>query len=178
MKSGAHIEIHSNFIVIAIPDIHRCVAFLSSAAPRSKTEIFRISQTTQYLRGAYSETTIRVVPKATRGANRGGRDHGLQLGAQRNLPQIHVSPQVIKFLGYDPAPIPQSDSERLVTAGKAKGLTQKEMAKRIGVNPTTLARWERGKCQRSEKFRRIVSFWFPGGPDLPRMPAIKLQHSG
>jgi DNA-binding XRE family transcriptional regulator len=93
-------------------------------------------------------------------------------------PQIHVSPQVIKFLGYDPAPIPQSDSERLVTAGKAKGLTQKEMAKRIGVNPTTLARWERGKCQRSEKFRRIVSFWFPGGPDLPRMPAIKLQRSG
>ena len=58
-------------------------------------------------------------------------------------PQIHVLPQVIKFLGYNPAPIPQSDSERLVTARKAKGLTQKEMAKRLSVDPATLARWEK-----------------------------------
>jgi transcriptional regulator with XRE-family HTH domain len=63
-------------------------------------------------------------------------------------PQIHVLPQVIKFLGYDPFPPPESLAEKLVKRRKAFGVTQKEMAKRLGIDPTTLARLERGGSRR------------------------------
>jgi transcriptional regulator with XRE-family HTH domain len=52
-------------------------------------------------------------------------------------------PAVIGFLGYNPLPEPQTPAEQLVQARKIQGLSQKEMAKRLGVDPSTLARRER-----------------------------------
>jgi len=40
---------------------------------------------------------------------------------------------------------PQSVIERFIWARKTHGLTQKEMAKRLSVDPATLARWEKGE---------------------------------
>lgn len=63
-------------------------------------------------------------------------------------PQIHVLPQVITFLGYDPFSAPESLAETLLMSRKAAGITQKEMAKRLGIDPTTLARLERGESRK------------------------------
>jgi transcriptional regulator with XRE-family HTH domain len=76
-------------------------------------------------------------------------------------PQIHVLPQVIRFLGYNPLPAPESLAGRLVLTRKLlMGLTQQEMAKRLRIDPTTLGRIERGEesegvCQNAEKARRL-----------------------
>jgi len=72
---------------------------------------------------------------------------------ERNLTslQIHDIPAVIRFLGYDPLPSGETAGAKLVRARRVLGLTQRAMAKNLGVDPTTLARWERGQKGRPLK---------------------------
>ncbi len=48
-------------------------------------------------------------------------------------------------LGYDPRPEPVNIGERLVWQRDGLGLSQTEMARKLGVDPSTLASWGRGK---------------------------------
>ena len=61
-------------------------------------------------------------------------------------------PAVIGFLGYNPLPKPQTLAEQLAQARRIQGLSQKEMAKRLGVDPSTLARSERGEREPTGMF--------------------------
>jgi DNA-binding transcriptional regulator YiaG len=56
-------------------------------------------------------------------------------------------PAIIRFLGYDPLPPAYSPPERLATARKALGLSQRKMAAKLGVDPATLMGWEAGRHQ-------------------------------
>jgi transcriptional regulator with XRE-family HTH domain len=69
-----------------------------------------------------------------------------------NSPQLRFIPRIITFLGYDPHCM-QSDSlgKRLVAYRRPLGLSQKELARRLGTDPTTLGRWKRGKGEPSRK---------------------------
>jgi len=54
-------------------------------------------------------------------------------------------PEINRFLGYNPLPPPKTWAERLVQGRKSMGVTQRQAAKRIGVDMSTLARWERAE---------------------------------
>lgn len=79
----------------------------------------------------------------------------------RGGPALRFSPKIIEFLGYDP--FPQADS----TLGKKlrqyrwkEGLSIKKLAKALGIDPTTLARWEGGKNLPSRRLRtRLCAFF-------------------
>jgi site-specific DNA recombinase len=60
-------------------------------------------------------------------------------------PQVRFMPAIVRFLGYDPLPPPTTWAERLVRHRTTHGLTQDEAARQIGVDSSTLARWERGE---------------------------------
>lgn len=47
-------------------------------------------------------------------------------------------PAVIAFLGYDPSPEPQSFGERIQVARRRQGLSQKELAGSLGLDPVTV----------------------------------------
>jgi len=67
-------------------------------------------------------------------------------------PQVHHLPKIIRFLGYNPLPETESLRERLILRQKLLGLSQKAMAKRLGVDETTLRKCERARarpCRRS-----------------------------
>ena len=49
------------------------------------------------------------------------------------------------FLGYNPLPKADTVAEKLVRQRTSLGLSQKESAERLGVDPSTLAQWEQGK---------------------------------
>jgi transcriptional regulator with XRE-family HTH domain len=49
------------------------------------------------------------------------------------------------ILGYNPQPEANGWGERLVQHRTFLGLSQKEAPLRLGVDPSTLARWERGE---------------------------------
>lgn len=66
-------------------------------------------------------------------------------------PQIRHLPRIIAFLGYNPLPVPQTLPGKLRGTRQALGLSQKDMARRIGVDAATLARWESGKNRPSRK---------------------------
>jgi transcriptional regulator with XRE-family HTH domain len=63
----------------------------------------------------------------------------------RSKPDLKFMPGIIQFLGYNPSPPSERWADRLVHGRTAMGLTQKQAAVRIGVDPCTLARWERGE---------------------------------
>jgi site-specific DNA recombinase len=81
----------------------------------------------------------------------------------RSKPGVEYMPAIIRFLGYNPLPPKEDWASRLVQCRTVLGLTQKESAHRMGVDPSTLAKWERGErvpagefAARAERFLATV----------------------
>lgn len=72
----------------------------------------------------------------------------------RVIPEFTYLPQIITFLGYTPAPfdtMPDNIVERIKFYRLTQGLSQEKFAKLLGVDETTIAKWERGEHQPSKK---------------------------
>jgi len=80
-------------------------------------------------------------------------------------------PAIIRFLGYDPSPPTNSWADRLVQGRTALGLTQKEAARRIGVDPSTLAHWERGEREPIGTFAASAAR-FLAAKDAKELPKV------
>ncbi|MEP7355569.1 MAG: helix-turn-helix domain-containing protein [Acidobacteriota bacterium] len=65
--------------------------------------------------------------------------------SNRIKPELRYLRSIIDFLGYNPLPVGTNWPTRLVNARLARGLNQKQSAELLGVDPSTLARWERGE---------------------------------
>ena len=52
-------------------------------------------------------------------------------------------PAVIRFLGYDPIPVPTTLGERMRVYRLRNGLSIKEAARRVGLHEDSWADWER-----------------------------------
>ena len=79
----------------------------------------------------------------------------------RTSPQLRFIPKIIAFLGYVPHDT-QSGAlgKRIVACRRAKGLSQKELALLLNIDPGALGRWERGESLPSRKLlRRLNSFF-------------------
>jgi transcriptional regulator with XRE-family HTH domain len=68
------------------------------------------------------------------------------------FPQINHMAGVVRFLGFDPMPTGATLAERLVNFRTSQGKTQKAFAAELGVDPSTLAKWERGERQPLGKY--------------------------
>jgi transcriptional regulator with XRE-family HTH domain len=85
----------------------------------------------------------------------------------RSSPSLYAVPKVIRFLGYNPLPSsPTTLGEKLLSYRKLNGITQEELARRLGVDPTTLARWERGKSRPMENNLQAIKQLFDKTCDL------------
>lgn len=60
-------------------------------------------------------------------------------------PEIRYIPDIISFLGYNPLPESHNLQARLVWARSSRGLSRVACARLLGVDPSTLARWETGR---------------------------------
>ena len=65
--------------------------------------------------------------------------------SNQTQPGLAYMPAVIEFLGYNPLPPAKNWADRLVRGRTVLGLSQKELARRLGVDQSTLAGWERGE---------------------------------
>jgi site-specific DNA recombinase len=77
-------------------------------------------------------------------------------------PEVRYMPAIIRFLGYDPLPQASNPADRLVRRRTSLGLSQKQAAQQIGVDPGTLARWERGERQPTGIFATKVQRFVTG----------------
>ena len=78
----------------------------------------------------------------------------------RTTPELKHIPAIIAFLGYDPLPRPTTLAERLVQHRRSRGWSQKRLAAELDVDPTTLARWERGErspiAEHGQRVERLI----------------------
>ncbi len=78
----------------------------------------------------------------------------------RTTPTLRCLPKIIEFLGYD---LTGGDActlgRRLVQYRKCRGMTQKELARLIGIDPTTLGRLETKRGKRNPSvFQKVAAF--------------------
>jgi transcriptional regulator with XRE-family HTH domain len=80
----------------------------------------------------------------------------------RRGPTLRAMPQIIEFLSYNPlnhSGEMMTLGERITRHRKALGISQKKLAKLLGVDWSTLAHWERGTSKPSRKLaERLASF--------------------
>jgi transcriptional regulator with XRE-family HTH domain len=60
----------------------------------------------------------------------------------RSTPPVRYLPRIIRFLGYCPWRAARHRGDMLRQAREAAGLTQRQFATLVGVDPGTLSRWE------------------------------------
>jgi transcriptional regulator with XRE-family HTH domain len=78
----------------------------------------------------------------------------------RGGPELHFIPRIINFLGYElPLPQPATLGERIKRYRYLRGISQKELARQIGIDQGTLSRAERdrGGCFPSV-LRKLAEF--------------------
>jgi transcriptional regulator with XRE-family HTH domain len=76
----------------------------------------------------------------------------------RSEPVLRFIPKILDFLGYDPRPRSESLADRIRAAREAQGLSQKILAERLGVDPSTVQKWERlGFNPHPRLFAKLVS---------------------
>jgi len=79
----------------------------------------------------------------------------------RSSSKLHYIPKVIEFLGYVPLnTYTKTFGEKIVNYRYLLGIIQKELAKSLGVDPSSLARLERDEDKPSKKYMRIME-WVP-----------------
>ena len=74
----------------------------------------------------------------------------------RGNPRFKYMPGIIAFLNYCPYFGSKTFFERLVAYRKSQGISQKVLAQKLGVDPSTLAYWERGERKLMNKSIRIL----------------------
>lgn len=88
-----------------------------------------------------------------------GVDEATITNWERNAstPVIRYMPAIVRFLGYDPLPPGDTLPERLRSARRQLGLTQRKMAERLGVDPCTLRDWENERHQPTEASLNLIA---------------------
>jgi transcriptional regulator with XRE-family HTH domain len=77
------------------------------------------------------------------------------------VPEVRYMPAIIQFLGYNPLPPASSLPERLASARRVLGLSQRKMAAKLGVDPATLMGWEAGRHQPTGKSLDLIGKVLP-----------------
>jgi DNA-binding XRE family transcriptional regulator len=77
----------------------------------------------------------------------------------RCQPKLYLNPKIVRFLGCNPFPANENPSiiEPIKAYRLIHGLSQKKMAKVLGIDPTTLARWENGRGKPSRRVRDLLN---------------------
>jgi transcriptional regulator with XRE-family HTH domain len=75
---------------------------------------------------------------------------------QHSNPALLCMRAIICFLGYNPLPETDKLAGKLARYRLSCGTTQKALAKRLGIDPCTLARWERGDTTPGGLYRKLV----------------------
>ena len=88
--------------------------------------------------------------------------HNWETGQRR--PEIRFIPAMIRLLGYDPEPVNTGTlAGRLVSRRRELGLSQRDAARSLQIDPGTWAGWELGARIARETHRRAVEGFLASG---------------
>ena len=73
------------------------------------------------------------------------------------VPSFEATARILRWLGYDPCPAPQTIPERLVAKRRAMGWSIRRAARHLGVDPRTWRDWEHGRVILYRNHRVLVA---------------------
>jgi transcriptional regulator with XRE-family HTH domain len=76
--------------------------------------------------------------------------------SNESRPQVQFIPAIIKFLSHNPIPLPDSPSQRLVFYRRVHGVSQRALAKKIGLDAKAIELAETGKRPLSKKLLKLL----------------------
>ncbi|MEN6307088.1 MAG: helix-turn-helix transcriptional regulator [Anaerohalosphaeraceae bacterium] len=84
------------------------------------------------------------------------------MGKQPYYPCLEFIPKIIGFLGYVPKGLFKADSvgNELRAYRQLHGLTQKDLAKQLGVDPSSIMDWENQNHKISKKNVPTIKIYF------------------
>lgn len=66
----------------------------------------------------------------------------------KDRPSTRFRPGIVRFLGHDPRPAPQTLGERIRAAREREGISPPQLAERLGLSASTVRAWEAGTVKR------------------------------
>jgi transcriptional regulator with XRE-family HTH domain len=76
--------------------------------------------------------------------------------SNESSPQVQFIPAILKFLDYNPLPLPDSSADKIVFYRQVLGLSQRRLAKQIGIDPKALGLSERGRRPLPKKLLKFL----------------------
>ncbi len=140
------------FLIPAVPFCHSTLRAMKCPHPRYPKELRTIGD---YLRKRRLDLKLTQIEVAQRiGASEWTI---INWELNRTTPMLHFVPKIIEFLGYNPHETKiESLGARIKSARMLLGLDQRKLSRVLGVDPTTVLRWEQGKGMPSKKLRVVL----------------------
>jgi len=74
----------------------------------------------------------------------------------RTNPALRFLPGILALLSFDPSSPTTSPGERLRACRRRAGLSQERLARLLGIDPSTLSRWERNLRDPTGRYARLA----------------------
>jgi len=85
----------------------------------------------------------------------------------RGEPEIQFIPLIIRFLGYNPLPPAKSLVERIIRCRRTLGLARYQLAKRLGLDVSTIWHWEVGLAKKPwPSYAKLFLKWLAQNEDI------------
>jgi transcriptional regulator with XRE-family HTH domain len=85
----------------------------------------------------------------------------------RSNPSLSFIPRIIQFLGYVPYDTSNQDfGKKIAASRRLLGLSQKDLARLIGVDPCTIRSWEKDRHKPNKELLGILAAYFAHGEPL------------
>lgn len=80
-------------------------------------------------------------------------------------PNLQTLPRVLAWLGYDPRPQAEGLLARVAAVRQRQGLSQRQLAARLGTDQSALSAWERGETRPSPRYQQVLEIFVRSGED-------------
>jgi transcriptional regulator with XRE-family HTH domain len=78
-----------------------------------------------------------------------------------NEPVLKFIPKIIDFLGYVLYDVSKlTFGERIKIIRQSRGISGRELAKKVGIDPSTIYSWEKGEHKPKKLRERLVEFFY------------------
>jgi len=85
-------------------------------------------------------------------------------------PMVHCLPGILAFLGHNPLPEADDLIGKLKRIRSTLGLSQEQLAQKLGIDESTIAGWERGDNTPVGAYRKLLEYFISGDGVVPTEP--------
>ena len=89
--------------------------------------------------------------------------------SNESQPMVHCLPGIIAFLGHNPLPEGDDLISKFKRVRSTLGLSQEQLAQKLGIDESTIAGWERGENLPVGAYRKLLEEFVARDGDFPKL---------